>query len=533
MRPGQVLLGYSKIEAWNARLFTASPRGGATGKVLASEFRLAEPLAALSVATDLVRGQPPGQALHKTIIATNLAGHMGLGREDRAVVYFATLLRAAGCTSTSHEFALYLGGNDVAVRFGGDATDTDDLDQLSHLLTSLGKEGMDPGVAMQVVAEGSKADREVGGRLVRRLGLEENVADSVRHIFERWDGQGVPRGVAGEEIPLATRIGHVASAAAMFAQATGQSHALSTVKNWSGRVLDPDITDTFVAHADELFSCLDVQDSWQAVLEAEPRPWRIVGARSLDHICGVFADFVDLKTPYLLGHSSRVARLAEGAAGGLQMDEDDCVSLRRAGLLHDLGRVGISAGIWEKAPPLGTVEMEQVRLHPYHTERILERSALFKPLARLAGLHHERVDGSGYFRGIDGASLDRPARVLAAADACAELLEERPGRDALSPDEAAIELEKEALDRDAVSAVLQVAGAKRTSLDRPRPAGLTKREIEVLRLLARGSTLNEIAKQLVISPSTAHTHAAHIYEKAAISTRAGAALFAMENGLLD
>lgn len=496
-----------------------------------SEFRLAEPLAALSVATDLVRGQPPGQALYKTAIATNLAGHIGLAATDRAVVYFATLLRAAGCTSTSHEFALYLGGDDVAVRYGGDAIDTDDVDQLTNLLTNLGKHGMDPGEAMNVVAEGSKADREVGGRLVQRLGLDESVADSVRHLFERWDGQGVPNGVAGEQIPLATRIGHVASVAAMFGQATGKRQAVTTIEDWSGRVLDPAIAEAFLSHADELFSCLDAPDSWQAVMDAEPRPWRIVGEGSLDQICGVFGNFVDIKTPVLHNHSTRVSRLAEGAARVLDMAEADCVMLRRAGFLHDLGRVGISASVWEKPPPLGMVEIEQVRLHPYQTERILERSALFQPLSRLAGLHHERLDASGYYRGLPGSLLDRPARVLAAADACAELLEDRPGRDALTPNAAAKQLAGEALDADALRAVLQVAGAKPTEVT--RPAGLTKREVEVLRLLARGRTLNEIAEQLVISPSTAHTHAAHIYEKAEVSTRAGAALFAMEHGLLD
>lgn len=190
----------------------------------------------------------------------------------------------------------------------------------------------------------------------------------------------------------------------MFSQARGPSEALSTLEQWSGRVLDPTITATFIAHADELLSCLDVPDSWQAVLAAEPRPWRMVEDRSLDDICDVFGNFVDLKTPFLHGHSAQVARLAEGAARALHLGEDDCVMLRRAGFLHDLGRVGISSGIWEKPSPLGTLEMEQVRLHPYHTERILDRSALFKPLARLTGLHHERVDGSGYYR--------RPSRVF-------------------------------------------------------------------------------------------------------------------------
>jgi HD-GYP domain-containing protein (c-di-GMP phosphodiesterase class II) len=259
-----------------------------------------------------------------------------------------------------------------------------------------------------------------------------------------------------------------------------------------------------------------------------------VPATNLDDICAVFGNFVDLKTPYLLGHSSHVARLAEGAARTLDMSDEACAMLRRAGLLHDLGRVGISTGIWEKPAPLGTLEEEQARLHPYHTERILERSGLFRPLARLAGMHHERIDGSGYFRGLAGASLDRPARVLAAADACAELLEERPGRKPLSPDAAARELASEALDLAAVGAVLGVAGARpMDATSGARLAGLTRREVEVLRLLARGNSLRQIAEQLVISPSTAHTHAAHIYEKAAISTRAGAALFAMEHGLLN
>lgn len=419
------------------------------------------------------------------------------------------------------------------MRFGGDAIDTDDLDQLTRLLTSLGMRGMDPADAMQVVADGSRADREVAGRVVTRLGLGDQVAESVRHIFERWDGRGVPGGVAGEDIPQSARISHVASVAVMFAQAKGFSDALDTLERWSGRVLDPTITAAFLSHADELFACLDIPDSWEAVLAAEPRPWKMVGHQSLDDICDVFGSFVDLKTPFLLGHSARVARLAEAAGRQLHMDEEECVMLRRAGLLHDLGRVGIATGIWEKPLPLGTLEMEQARLHPYHTERILERSALFRPLARLASLHHERIDGSGYFRGLHGPSLDRLARVLAAADACAELLEERPGRKARSPEAAATELAREALDPDAVRAVLQAAGAKGPDVVQRGPAGLTRREVEVLQLLARGQSLKQIAEQLVISPSTAHTHAAHIYEKAGISTRAGAALFAMEHGLLS
>jgi len=495
-------------------------------------LRLAEPLAALSVATDLARGRPPEQALYACIIATKLAEYLGFSAAGRANTYFATLLRFAGCTATSHDYAQHLGGNDVNVRFHGDATDIADVQQILRFLQSLGKDPAGLPDAIRVVTEATRADCEVGAHTATRLGLEQDVADSLLYIFERWDGHGLPHGIAGEKIPLPARVGAVAFAAVMFGQAGGRSAALGAVEQWSGRALDPRMAACFTAHADELLSCLELSDVWQAALAAEPRPWRTVGDEALDDICRVFADFVDLKTPFLLGHSTRVARLAEGAARALGMSEDDCTLLRRAGLVHDLGRAGISSGIWEKPVPLSSLETEQARLHPYHSERILERSALFKPLARLAGQHHERMDGSGYFRGLVSAALSRPARVLSAADACAELLEDRPGRPGLSPDAAVPQLSKEALDPDAVRAVLEVAGARRPDTGRRWPAGLTNREVDVLRLLARGHSLKQIAELLVISPSTAHTHAAHVYEKAGMSTRAGAALFAMEHGLL-
>ena len=266
-----------------------------------SELRLTEPLAALSVATDLARGQPAEHALCASIIATRLAEYLGLSTEDRATTYFATLLRFAGCTATSHEYALHLGGNDVAVRFSGDAIDPGDPSQLADLLTSLGIDSIGPANAMQFVAEGTRADCEAGARTATRLGLGKNVADSLLHIFERWDGHGLPNGVSGEDIPLVARIGHVASSAVMFSQARGPSAAVGTLGKWSGGILDPAITASFVAHADELLSCLELPDVWQAALAAEPTPWRIVKDDSLDDICRIFGDFIDLKTPSCSG----------------------------------------------------------------------------------------------------------------------------------------------------------------------------------------------------------------------------------------
>lgn len=233
---------------------------------------------------------------------------------DRVSTYFATLLRYSGCTATSHEYAQLLGGNDVAVRFGGDAIDPADTNQVIRLLTNLGKGSMDVPSAMHVVAEGMRADCEVGARTAARLGLPMDVANSLLHIFERWDGHGLPNGIPGEEIPLAARIGAVAFAAVMFFQAGGRSQALGTLEKWSTGILDPGITACFTAHADEMLSCLELADVWQEALAAEPRPWRTVGDDALDDICRVFGDFVDLKTPFFLGHSAQVAWLAEGAA---------------------------------------------------------------------------------------------------------------------------------------------------------------------------------------------------------------------------
>jgi HD-GYP domain-containing protein (c-di-GMP phosphodiesterase class II)/DNA-binding CsgD family transcriptional regulator len=257
----------------------------------------------------------------------------------------------------------------------------------------------------------------------------------------------------------------------------------------------------------------------------------------MDEVARVFADMVDLKTPFLHGHSSGVAALAEVAARMVGFDVEAVATMRRAGLLHDLGRVGVPNGIWEKTGPLSAGEWEQVRLHAYHSERILSRSAALAPVATVAGMHHERLDGSGYHRGISAASLPAPARMLAAADAYHAMTEERAHRPALNRSEAATTLQDEAaagkLDREAVAAVLEAAGHPPGRIRVVWPADLTGREVEVLRLLARGRSNKEIAERLVISNHTVHHHVLHIYNKINVSTRAGAALFAMQHGLLE
>jgi HD-GYP domain-containing protein (c-di-GMP phosphodiesterase class II) len=273
------------------------------------------------------------------------------------------------------------------------------------------------------------------------------------------------------------------------------------------------------------------------VLGAEPEPVRTIGADDLDGALAAVADFTDLKSPCLRGHSTGVARLAIAAARAAGLADAEATTVGRAALVHDVGRVGIPSGIWDRPGPLSAEQWERVRLHPYLTERVLHRSELLAPFADLAARHHERADGSGYHRGAAGDQLGRGARLLAAADAYHAMTEDRPHRPARSAADAASQLLDDVdagrFARVEVDAVLDAAGQTSRPARVDRPAGLTEREVEVLRLIARGHSNKSVAATLGISPKTVGHHVEHIYSKAAVTTRAGATLFAMEHDLLS
>ena len=303
-----------------------------------------------------------------------------------------------------------------------------------------------------------------------------------------------------------------------------------------GRVFDPAVADTFVSHAAELLEAASRGDPRHRVLETEPEPVRFVPIARLPELAAAFGDLADLKTPFTHGHSAGVAHLARRAGEILGLDTDMLARLEVAALLHDLGRVAISNAIWEKPGPLTSGEWEQVRLHAYHSERILSCTAVLEPMAALAGMHHERMDGSGYHRGCTVGQLPMPARVLAAADALQAMTQARPHRGALSVDDAAERLQDDVRagrhDPDAVRAVVDAAGGRPQRKAVLTPGGLSEREVEVLQLVAQGLSNREIAQRLYISPRTAEHHVQHIYAKIGVSSRAAAALFAMEHGLL-
>jgi len=356
-------------------------------------------------------------------------------------------------------------------------------------------------------------------------------------MFERWDGRG-PEALREDEIPMATRLVQVADLAEVHHYRGGIEAARAVVEGRSNSQFDPAICTAFCDAADLILSELDDDLSWEKVLASEPTPWQFLHGDSLESGLEAFADFIDMKSPWLSGHSRRVSDLAARAAVECGLPTDDVEDVKHAGLLHDIGRIGVPTSIWDRPGSLTASEMERVRLCPYLTERVLANSEMLAHLGRIASSCQERLDGSGYHRGSNGASLTMPARLLAVVDVYSAMREDRPYRPALSAEEASRQLRLEAtagrLEGHAVEAVLEAAGHQPVSdRRRARVAGLTARELEVAILIAYGRSSKQIATKLVISEKTARNHTERIYTKLGVSSRAEVTMFAMRQGLVS
>jgi HD-GYP domain-containing protein (c-di-GMP phosphodiesterase class II) len=375
---------------------------------------------------------------------------------------------------------------------------------------------------------------EVGAHLATRMGLPDDVVRGVAHGYERWDGKGLPAGLAGEAIPLAVRVAVVARDVDVAYARSDIDEVRRLLEHRRGRAYDPAVADAFAAGCEAWLDEIATVDPWDAVLDAEPAPVAEVEESHLDDVLAAFADFADLKSPWFVGHSRAVADLAAAAASTCGLAATDVTLARRAGLVHDLGIVGVPSGVWNRPAALTREGWERVRTHPHVGERILGRCRALAEIASVAGAHHERLDGSGYHRGARDASV--VAQLVAAADIYCALVEDRPHRAAPGPDTAARLLGDETdagrLGRVAVDSVLTAAGHLPSVPNVARPSGLTEREVDVLRLIARGRSNKQVAHQLGISAKTVGTHVEHIYAKAGVTTRAGATLFAMEHDLI-
>ena len=495
--------------------------------------RLAELLAALSKATDLGMGHPLDTALSTCVVATRLGLALGAGDDELRDIYHLALLRYIGCNAETHAMSEAF-GDELALRGEFASIDPGDFAQVGALSRRyLRQEGVDVPAMMH---ESFSGHCEVGQRLATRMGLPDSLIVCLGQLYERWDGKGQPRGLRGDDVARPVLVVTLAENAVVWSHLGGADAAVQTVRDRAGAAYDKTLADCFCDSAETILAGIDEEPTWQAVLDLEPGAQPRLDGAQLDACCEAIADFADIKSPYLLGHSSGVAGLATAAGARAGLPAADVADLRRAALVHDLGRVGVSAGIWGKPGPLSERELEKVRLHPYYSERVLARPDGLETLGRLASQHHERMNGSGYHRGTGGQSLAPAARILAAADAYHAMTEPRPHRQALTAGAAEEELRREAragrLDGDAVHAVLAAAGHHVQAVKRERPAGLSRREVEVLRLLARGLPNREIAAQLYVAPDTVKRHVQHIYDKTGLATRAGATLFAMENALL-
>ena len=509
-----------------------------------SGIRLAELVAALSLGVDLGFGQPMEHVLRQCLIALRLAEHAGLADEDRSTVDYTGLLVNVGCHADAHEQAKWF-GDDIALKATKYDYEQRSLRGAAATLRLIGS-GNPPlhrfRVGLEFALTGHKdvegmIDRHsaLALELATGLGLPEEVQAAVGSSYERWDGKGWPGNLKGSAIPAAARLTQLSEYLEVAHRLGGPPAAVEVARQRAGGQFDPGLCDLFCGVAGEILDDLDGIQTWQAVIAAEPSLGLRLTPGEFDRALQAVADFVDLKSPFMLGHSTAVSALAAAAGAHLRLTGAEVEMLKGAGLVHGFGRLGVSNSIWDKPGPLGAGEWERVRLHPYLTERITHQAPSLAAFGGLAVQLRERLDGSGYPRGLSGGAIAMSARVLAAADVYQAMCELRPYRDALAPEQAAGELRAEVkvgrLDGDAVEAVLAAAG-HRQSRRRELPAGLTAREVEVLRLLARGLSSKEIAGQLVISPKTARNHIEHIYAKTGATSRVTASLFAAQRGLL-
>jgi HD-GYP domain-containing protein (c-di-GMP phosphodiesterase class II) len=509
-----------------------------------ARVRLAELVASLSLGVDLGFGQPMEHVLRQCLIALRLAERVGLDADQRLVVYYTSLFVNVGCHSDAHEQAKWF-GDDISLKALKYQHEQRSFSGAAATMRLLGS-GHPPlhrfRVGIEFAFAGAKDVNNMIARhaalariLAEQLGLPVAVQEAVGSSYEQWDGRGWPGRLKGAAVPIAARLAQLSEFVEVAHRVGGVEAAKALARKRAGAQFDPELCDTLCTDAEEVLSASVDGQSWESVIAAEPALALWLTGEEFDAALLAVADCVDLKTPYLLGHARAVSDLVTTAAEGLGLATDEIRTVRRAGLVHGLGRLGISNAIWDKQGPLGSGEWERVRMQPYLTERMLHQSESLAPLGAIAVQLRERLDGSGYPRGLAGAAISPSARLLGTADVYQSLTELRPHRDAMPARDAAqllrAEVKRGKLDGDMAEAVLAAAGHA-TRKRRKTPSGLSPREIEVLRLLSRGLSSKQIAAHLFITPKTARNHIEHIYLKIGATSRVTAGLYAMQQGLL-
>jgi HD-GYP domain-containing protein (c-di-GMP phosphodiesterase class II) len=515
-------------------------------------IRTAELLGTFAVAGDLAFGFQLEDSIRTCYLSMRLAKSLGLSEGEQTAVFYTALLKDAGCTCWTSQMSDFLMTDEIAARLElmvyGAATSPDSLSAWAeeHVAARLPQARRQTEIdrvltnTPAVFQEAFATSCEIAGRIAARFGMPLAIRHSLISIFEQWSGAGAPNGLAGEDIPLPSRIVGLAFFAVPYYRRGGPSAALDMTQAGRGRVFAPEVVEAFHALAAEpgFWEELDGAMVWDDVLRLEPISelyW--TDAAGVDALAFALADFIDLKAPAIAAHSRRVARIAEELAALLGCDETERTRIRWAGLTHDLGLVGVPSYLLNKPlASLAFAEQEQLRLHPYHGERILSLIPSTQTLAPLVGGHDERIDGGGAYRGLRGRDIPLGARIIAVANRLDELTHEAPGQTPTELSAALDQLGAEAgssLDAEIVAAIRGALGATKAAKPQGEwPAGLTGREVEVLRLASKGLTRRQIGESLAITENTVRHHLEHIYNKTGTTSRVGATLFAMENDLL-
>jgi HD-GYP domain-containing protein (c-di-GMP phosphodiesterase class II) len=476
---------------------------------------------ALAFVGDLSMGQPTDHSLRTAWLAACLAREAGEG--DAGVAGVATavetaLLRWSGCTANAGEFADAL-GDDV----GGRAAM---LAQRQDWAKPLEAQGVKTAISPL-----AQIHCEVAGEVARILRLAPGTEAASRHIFEAWDGTGMPDGLAGNAVPRAVFVVTLSGDLEIFSRVYGLPRALAWIASQAGKRYPADLAALVADHAAHWLDTLAGLEP-HALDEAILTPQ--MGETSSTEL---IADVIDLKLPWMTGYSRAVARAAAACHARLGGDLVGEENLYAAGLIHGIGRAAVPNAIWNLPGRLSAAAWEKVRLVPYWTSRAGKQTGTLAHAAELGSYAYERLDGSGYFRGLSGPALSRDARVLSAAAAFVALGEKRPWRDALSADEVAQQLHAEAkegrFDADVVAALVNAPPAPpRAARPVLQSVRLSARELDVLRSISRGASNKEAARALELSPSTVRTHVESVFRKLECSTRAAATLKASSLGLL-
>ncbi|MBA2692632.1 MAG: HD domain-containing protein [Rubrobacter sp.] len=412
-------------------------------------------IGALSFALDMVEGQPEGHSLRSCFIGMTVANRIGLDREARAALFYALLLKDAGCSANSSKTAALFDADDRTAKRAFKTVDWSRLPQTAlYAARTVSPDGTIWSKARRLLAvgkDGPKATRELihircerGAEIARHVGFPEETAEAIRSLDEHWDGSGHPDGLKKDEIPLLARICGLAQTVEVFYAKHGPERAENVARSRRKKWFDPALVDAFLADARGIWEVLGASDVKLAVsmLEPEDRVMEVT-PDLLDLTATAFARIIDAKSPFTFRHSEGVAEAALAIGKRMELSPREMQNLSRAALLHDVGKLGVSNAILDKPGKLTDAEFQSIKAHPRLTYEILRRVPHLQSLAETAANHHEKLDGSGYHRGVGSESLDRSSRILAVADIYDALAQTRPYRDALPTEKVLSILEKE------------------------------------------------------------------------------------------